>query len=160
MKLPNFESSESMRKYISFRIRDELTFRGAIFVCKALAGTKQQLQDRTITCNKDIAGIQDEIWHQFGIQIYIGAVLSVCSVLPLVRIKIHQIQGVFFLTFRSPFISQSRREDITIIILDTKLVPDFVLYACYFFIAGIRPVLTLPQRTNKSLTYENRDPKS
>ena len=28
------------------------------------------------------------------------------------------------------------REDITIIILDTKLVPDFVLHACCFFIAG------------------------
>ena len=52
------------------------------------------------------------------------------------------------------------REDITIIILDTKLVPDFVLHACYFFIAGNRPVLMLPQRTNKSLTNENRDPKS
>ena len=33
------------------------------------------------------------------------------------------------------------REDITIIIWDTKLVPDFVLHACYFFIAGNRPVL-------------------
>ena len=52
------------------------------------------------------------------------------------------------------------REDITIIILDTKLVPDFVLHACYFFIAGNRPVFMLPQRTNKSLTNENRDPKS
>ena len=28
-------------------------------------------------------------------------------------------------------------------ILDTKLVPDFVLHACYFFIAGNRPVLML-----------------
>ena len=33
------------------------------------------------------------------------------------------------------------REDSTIIILDTKLVPDFVLHACCFFIAGRRPVL-------------------
>ena len=33
------------------------------------------------------------------------------------------------------------REDSTIIILDTKLVPDFVLHACCFFIAGDRPVL-------------------
>ena len=32
------------------------------------------------------------------------------------------------------------REDITIIILDTKLVPDIVLHACCFFIAGNRPV--------------------
>ena len=52
------------------------------------------------------------------------------------------------------------REDITIIILDTKLVPDFVLHACCFFIAGIRPVLKLPHSTNKSLSYENRGPKS
>ena len=33
------------------------------------------------------------------------------------------------------------REDITIIILDTKLVPDFILHACCFFIVGNRPVL-------------------
>ena len=52
------------------------------------------------------------------------------------------------------------REDITILILDTRLVPDFVLHACYFLIAGNRPFLMLPQRANKSLTYENRDPKS
>ena len=32
------------------------------------------------------------------------------------------------------------REDITIIILDIKLVPDFVLHACCFFIVGNRPV--------------------
>ena len=32
------------------------------------------------------------------------------------------------------------REDIATIILDTKLVPDFVLHACCFFIAGNRPV--------------------
>ena len=52
------------------------------------------------------------------------------------------------------------REDIPIIILDTKLVPDFVLHACYFFIAGNRPVLMPLNRTNKSLTYENRAAKS
>ena len=32
------------------------------------------------------------------------------------------------------------RDDITIIILITKLVPDFVLHACSFFIAANRPV--------------------
>ena len=34
----------------------------------------------TITCNKETAGMQDEIWHQFGIQNYDGNVLSVYSV--------------------------------------------------------------------------------
>ena len=52
------------------------------------------------------------------------------------------------------------REDSTIIILDTTLVPDFVLHASYFFIAVNRPVLMLPHSTNKSLSYENRGPKS
>ena len=52
------------------------------------------------------------------------------------------------------------REDSPIVILDTTLVPDFVLHACYFFIAGNRPVLMLPHSTNKSLSYENRGPKS
>ena len=40
------------------------------------------------------------------------------------------------------------------------LVPDFVLHACYSFIAGNRPALKLPHTTNKSLSYENRGPKS
>ena len=40
---------------------------------KTLAGT-------TITCNKETAGMQDEIWHQFGIQNSNGNVLSVYSV--------------------------------------------------------------------------------
>ena len=52
------------------------------------------------------------------------------------------------------------REDITIIILDTKLVPDFVLHACCFFIAGNRPVLTLLRTARKSLTHENQGAKS
>ena len=52
------------------------------------------------------------------------------------------------------------REDITIIILDTKLVPDFVMHACCFFIAGNRPVQTLPRSASKSLTHENRGAKS
>ena len=52
------------------------------------------------------------------------------------------------------------REDSPIIILDTSLVPDFVLHACYFFITGNPPVLKLPHSTNKSPSYENRGPKS
>ena len=52
------------------------------------------------------------------------------------------------------------REDNPIIILDNTLVPDFVLHACFFSIAGNRPVLKRPHSTNKSLSYENRDPKS
>ena len=35
----------------------------------------------TITCIKETAGMQDEVWHQFGIQNLNGAVLSVYSVL-------------------------------------------------------------------------------
>ena len=34
----------------------------------------------TITCNYETAGMQDEIGHQFGIENYNGAVLSVYSV--------------------------------------------------------------------------------
>ena len=34
-----------------------------------------------ITCNKETAGMQNEIWHQFGIQNYNGAILSVYSVI-------------------------------------------------------------------------------
>ena len=45
--------------------------------------------------------------------------------------------------FWLPYDHRVDREDITIIILDTKLVPDFVLHACCFFIAGNRPVLML-----------------
>ena len=67
---------------------------------------------------------QDEWRHQFGIQNYKGTV--------------HHIVD---------------REDIIIIILDTKLVPDFVLHACCFFIAGNRPVLM-------RITHENRASKS
>ena len=52
------------------------------------------------------------------------------------------------------------REDSPIIILDTKLVPDFVQHDCYFFVAGNRPVLKLPHSTRKGLSYENRGPKS
>ena len=52
------------------------------------------------------------------------------------------------------------REDITIIILDTKLVPDFVLHACCFFIAGNRPVLMLLRSANKSISDENLAAKS
>ena len=49
------------------------------------------------------------------------------------------------------------RDDITIIIiLDTELVPDFVLHACCFFIAGNRPVLMLLRRANKSISDESR----
>ena len=44
------------------------------------------------------------------------------------------------LEFACRFNQRVDREDITIIILDTKLVPDFVLHACCFFIAGNRPV--------------------
>ena len=43
------------------------------------------------------------------------------------------------------------REDSPIIILDTKLVPDFVMHACYFFVAGNRPVLKLAHSTSKRL---------
>ena len=39
----------------------------------------------TITCNKETAGMQDEIWHQFGIQNYNGAVLSVHSVVKTLK---------------------------------------------------------------------------
>ena len=49
-------------------------------MCKILAGNSCLLWDRAITCNKETAGIQDEIWHQFGIQNYNGNVLSVYSV--------------------------------------------------------------------------------
>ena len=52
------------------------------------------------------------------------------------------------------------REDNTIIILDTKLVPDFVLHACCFFIAGNRQVLKSLLIASKSLIYENRRAKS
>ena len=52
------------------------------------------------------------------------------------------------------------REDITIIILDTKLVPDFILHACCFFIAGNRPVLKLLRRANRSFSDENGAAKS
>ena len=52
------------------------------------------------------------------------------------------------------------REDIPIIILDTKLVPDFVLHACCFFIAGNRPVPMLLPRASKSVIKENRAAKS
>ena len=47
------------------------------------------------------------------------------------------------------------REDITIIILDIKLVPDFVLRACCFFIAGNRPALMLLRRAYKSISDES-----
>ena len=52
------------------------------------------------------------------------------------------------------------REDITIIILDTKLVPDFVPHACCFFIAGNRHVPLLLSSANKSVSDENRAAKS
>ena len=58
------------------------------------------------------------------------------------------------------FEHRADREDITIIIWDTKLVPDFVLHTCCFFIAGDRPILKPPLSTNKSLTHGNRAPKS
>ena len=52
------------------------------------------------------------------------------------------------------------REDITIIILDTKLVPDFVQHTFCFFIAGNRPVVMLLRSANKSISDENRAAKS
>ena len=55
------------------------------------------------------------------------------------------------------------RKDITIIILDTKLVPDFILHACCFFTPGNRHDLKQPPRASKSLAHENRpvsDPES
>ena len=52
------------------------------------------------------------------------------------------------------------REGITIIILDTKLVPDFVLHVCCFFIAGNRSVKTVPRSASKGLRHENRGAKS
>ena len=52
------------------------------------------------------------------------------------------------------------REDSTIIILDTKLVADFVLHACCFVIAGNRHVLKSPPWASKSLTHNNCAPES
>ena len=63
------------------KINKHQTFRGAIFVCKTLASSTLKFYDWTITYNKESAGMQNEIWHQFGIQNYNGAVLSVYSVL-------------------------------------------------------------------------------
>ena len=54
----------------------------------------------------------------------------------------------------------NHREYGTIIILDTKLVSDFVLHACCFFIAGNCHVLMLLRRANKSITDESRAAKS
>ena len=51
------------------------------------------------------------------------------------------------------------RVDVTIIVLHTKLMPEFVLHACCFFIAGYRPVSKLPLRASKNLTHKNRAPK-
>ena len=45
-------------------------------------------------------------------------------------------------------------------ILDTKLVPDFFLHACCFFITGNRPVLKPPLSESKGLTHEHQAPKS
>ena len=47
------------------------------------------------------------------------------------------------------------REDITIIILDTKLVQDFILHASWFSIVGNRPIVMLLPRTKPSVTHEN-----
>ena len=99
----------------------------------------------------------DEIWHQFGIKNYNGNVLSVYSVRLTIMRQPSPAKIVHILRC---YTHRVDREDITIIIFDTKLVPDFVLHACCFFIAGHRPVLMQLNRTNKSLTYENRAAKS
>ena len=57
-------------------------------------------------------------------------------------------------------IVQWHRVDITIIILDTELVSDFVLHGYCFSITVNGPVLMLPHRANKSLTHENCAPQS
>ena len=41
---------------------------------------RSTIKNKTITRSKETAGMQDEIWHQFGIQNYNGNVLSVYSV--------------------------------------------------------------------------------
>ena len=46
-------------------------------------------------------------------------------------------------------------EDSTIMNLYTKLVPDFVLHACCFFIAGNRPVVMLLRRIKQCVSHEN-----
>ena len=58
------------------------------------------------------------------------------------------------------FSHRVNREDSPIIILDTKLVADFVLHACCFFIEVNRYVLKSTIRANKSLTQESRAAKS
>ena len=75
----------------------------------------------------------------------------------------HQNTGSLLETFKTNRVgshSRQYREDITIIILDTKLVPDFVLHACCFFIAGNRPVLMLLRSANSSISDESRAAKS
>ena len=78
------------------------------------------------------------------------------------KYKCHTFYFLQSISFPSSLYHQHRvnREDSPIIILDTTLVPDFVLHACYFFVTGNRSVLKLPHSTNKSLSYENRGPKS
>ena len=80
---------------------------------------------------------------------------DVCQILG----RCNKENGLYACERREVFWHRVDREDITIIILDTKSVPDFVLHACYFFIAGNRPVLSPPLSASKSLTYGNRGPK-
>ena len=49
---------------------------------------------RTITCNKETAGMQAEIWHQFGIQNYNGNGLSVYSVFQLISEKLRILKTI------------------------------------------------------------------
>ena len=88
------------------------------------------------------------IWYQN----YNGDVYSVRSV---DRIRAHKSIAIF-----TKAQCDSHRVDSTIIILDTKLVPYFVLHACCLFIAHIRHVLKSPLTACKSLTYEYRAGKS
>ena len=58
------------------------------------------------------------------------------------------------------YIQRVNRVDIAIIILDTKLVTDFVQHAYCFSIAINRPVLMLPLGTKENITHENCAPQS
>ena len=84
--------------------------------------------------------------------------LSKCVNAGYTKIYLTKIQQIWGL--KHIFNDRVDREDIAIIIMDTKLVPDFVLDAWCFFIAGNHPVLTPTRSASKSLTHENRAAKS
>ena len=62
------------------------------------------------------------------------------------------------LPYADSWYQRVNRVDITITILDTKLVPDFVLHAYCFSIAVNRPVQIPLPTTNNILTHENCTP--